>query len=274
MRRPLHGLSMGGVFSVVPAGQWRSLVNGHSGLRLQGTAPMTSRLSEYQLFVREYVRNFRTTGAILPSSRGLARALSRYVAGGQPKRILEVGPGTGAVTEQIIARMGPDDRLDLVELNGCFVQRLQERFEEELVFRGVAPRCRIFHQPVEELPAQPTYDVIVSGLPLNNFTPEEVAKILGVLRGLLRPGGTLSFFEYIGVRLARSWLGRRQQRRRLRGITRVLVQMLEEHEIRRDWIWRNVPPAWVHHVRFDLATPASPDSPFSANDLAPQGQGR
>ncbi len=139
---------------------------------------LSSRLSEYRLFVREYVRNFRTTGAILPSSRGLARALSRYVARGGPKHVLEVGPGTGAVTEQIIARMGPEDRLDLVELNGSFVERLRERFDTEPAFRQVAPRCRIFHQAVEDLPAEPTYDVIVSGLPLNNFTPEEVARIL------------------------------------------------------------------------------------------------
>jgi len=233
---------------------------------------MTSRLSEYGLFLREYVRNFRTTGAILPSSRGLARALSRYVDGDRPKWILEVGPGTGAVTQEIIARMGPEDRLDLVELNGCFVRRLRERFETEAAFQAAAPRCRIFHQAVEALPAQPTYDVIVSGLPLNNFTPQEVSEILRVLRGLLRPGGTLSFFEYIGIRLARSWLARRKERQRLRGITQVLAQILHSHEIRRDWVWPNVPPAWVHHVRFDQVAPVFPNSPFSADDLASQRQ--
>lgn len=230
---------------------------------------LSRRFSEYRLFVREYVRHFRTTGAILPSSRGLARALSRYVARDGPKSILEVGPGTGAVTEQILARMGPEDRLDLVELNGSFVERLRERFETDPAFRRVAPRCRIFHQAVEDLPAEPTYDVIVSGLPLNNFTPEEVARILAVLRGLLRPGGTLSFFEYIGIRLARSWLARSDERRRLRGITRVLGEMLRPHEIRRDWIWPNVPPAWVHHVRFFPSDAASAASPSCADDLAP-----
>ncbi len=234
---------------------------------------LSDRLSEYQLFFREYVRNFRTTGAILPSSRSLAKALSRYVGGDRPKHILEVGPGTGAVTVAIIARMGPDDRLDLVELNGCFVQRLRQRFETEPAFRQVAPRCRILHQPVEELPAEPTYDVIISGLPLNNFTPDEVARISHAMRALLCPGGTLSFFEYIGIRWARSWLSRRQQRRRLRAISQVLGEMLREHEVRRDWIWANVPPAWVHHVRFDMPAGAFPVSPSSANDLARQRAG-
>lgn len=234
---------------------------------------LSDRLSEYQLFFREYLRNFRTTGAILPSSRGLAKALARYVGGDRPKRILEVGPGTGAVTVYIIARMGPEDRLDLVELNGRFVQRLRERFDTDPAFIRVRSRCRIFHQPVEELPAEPAYDVIISGLPLNNFTPGEVARILEVMRGLLLPGGTLSFFEYIGIRLARSWVGRGANRRRLRGVSRVLRDVLGRYEVRRDWIWPNVPPAWVHHVRFESASPTSSTSPSSANDLAVERSG-
>lgn len=237
------------------------------------TGRLFHRLRDYRLFVREYIHHFRTTGAILPSSRSLARALARYVSGSGPKWILEVGPGTGAVTEHIIRRMNAQDRLDLVEVNECFVARLRERFEAEPAFREVAPRCRIFHRPVEELPAEPTYHVIVSGLPLNNFTPEEVAKILEVLRGLLRPGGTLSFFEYIGIRWARSWLARRQERQRLRGITGVLRKTLSGHEIRRDWIWPNVPPAWVHHVRFADSVRLFPASLSSADDLAAERSG-
>lgn len=237
------------------------------------TGRLSHRLRDYRLFVREYIYHFRTTGAILPSSRGLARALARYVSGSGPKWILEVGPGTGAVTEHIIRRMNAQDRLDLVEVNDCFVARLRERFDAEPAFREVAPRCRIFHRPVEELPAEPTYHVIVSGLPLNNFTPEEVAKILEVLRGLLRPGGTLSFFEYIGIRWARSWLARRQERQRLRGITGVLSKTLSGYEIRRDWIWPNVPPAWVHHVRFADPVPPFPASLSCADDLAAERSG-
>ena len=54
-------------------------------------------LTEYGLFLREFWTNYHTTGAILPSGRWLAAALSRYVGKGNgPQRILEVGPGTGA----------------------------------------------------------------------------------------------------------------------------------------------------------------------------------
>jgi phosphatidylethanolamine/phosphatidyl-N-methylethanolamine N-methyltransferase len=212
---------------------------------------MRRRFGEYRLFLREYARSFRTTGAILPSGRWLAKALARFVTGDGPGRqILEVGPGTGAVTRRIAARMGDDDRLHLVELNDTFVAQLRASLADEPVLRRVADRTQLFHSAVESLPKNDGYDVIISGLPLNNFAVAEVEQILAKLAGLLKPGGTLSFFEYIAIRHARALVSRRAERDRLRGIGRALGAVLGPHEFRRDWVWPNVPPAWVHHVRF------------------------
>jgi phosphatidylethanolamine/phosphatidyl-N-methylethanolamine N-methyltransferase len=214
---------------------------------------MRRRLAENALFFREYLRNFHSTGAILPSGRFLAAALSRFVADGcdspGPRKILEVGPGTGAVTRRIIADMRHSDSLDLVELNATFVQQLQRRFQVEPAFRAVADRARVLHCPVEELPHDRTYNVIVSGLPLNNFSASVVEQILAALVNLLTPGGTLSFFEYIAVRRARALVSSSSERSRLDGVGRAMRAVLDPYEIRRDGVWLNVPPAWVHHVR-------------------------
>jgi len=212
---------------------------------------MHRRFSEHALFFREFLRTFHTTGAVLPSGRCLASALARFVRqqSPQPRRILEVGPGTGAVTRCIIAGMGPTDQIDLVELNDAFVRRLKRRFEDEPAFRAVADRARVLHCPVEDLPRSDRYDLIVSGLPLNNFTVAEVERILAALTELLAPGGTLSFFEYIAVRSARALVSGPAERLRLRGIARALRAVLDGHELRREAVWLNVPPAWVHHVR-------------------------
>jgi phosphatidylethanolamine/phosphatidyl-N-methylethanolamine N-methyltransferase len=212
---------------------------------------MRQRIAENMLFFREFVRNFHTTGAVLPSGRRLAAALSHFVdqpADG-PRRILEVGPGTGAVTGRIISRMGREDRLDLVELNESFVRRLEERFQSEPAFQAVRDRARVMHCPVEDLPRSQGYEVIVSGLPLNNFSVASVECILAALANLLAPGGTLSFFEYIAVRSARAIVSGRAERARLRGIGDVLKRLLDGHEVRRDAVCLNVLPAWVHHVR-------------------------
>ena len=209
-----------------------------------------SFLGDYRIFFREFRQTFQTTGAVLPSGRFLARSLTSFVAApGQSRRVLEVGPGTGAVTREIVRVLGPADQFDLVELNDRFVERLRQRFIEEPDFQQVADRSRVLHQGVETLPADQPYDLIVSGLPLNNFSVELVQTILTSLRRLLKPGGTLSFFEYIAIRHAKGIVSPKQDRERLRGITQALNELLVPHEIRRDWIWLNVPPAWVHHVR-------------------------
>ncbi len=212
---------------------------------------MSTWFHDHRVFWRQFRQQFHTTGAVLPSGRFLGRALARYVGqGAGQRRILEAGPGTGAVTASIVKRLGPQDQLDLVELNDEFVRRLRDRLASEGAFQRVAGRTRVLHQKVEDLPQGEPYDLIISGLPLNNFTVIDVQRILDAFTRLLRPGGTLSFFEYIAIRPARALVSGPTERARLRGIGEALSGILEPYEIQRDWIWPNVPPAWVHHCRF------------------------
>ena len=91
-----------------------------------GRAVLDELLSECGTFFRESRRHFRDFGAVMPSSPFLARALASPLGGPRrPRHILEVGPGTGSVTREILKRMIPGDRLDAVELNEHFVQRIR-----------------------------------------------------------------------------------------------------------------------------------------------------
>ena len=215
---------------------------------------MLTRGANYRLFWREFRRTFHSTGAVLPSGPRLCRALARYAAGnGVPRRLLEVGPGTGVVTEQIIGAMGPQDSLDLVELNDRFVAALRERLTSEEHWRRAADRIRIHHIPIEKLAPDEPYDAIVSGLPLNNFPAETVQAILERLESVAASGGTLSFFEYIGVRKAKALVASGQERRRLAGVEAALQAVRRPFQFDRDCVLANVPPAWVHHLRFEPA---------------------
>lgn len=216
---------------------------------------MPSPLAQHRTFLAEFRRNFQTTGAILPSGRFLARALTRHIASlPEPRRILEAGPGTGAVTTQLLRHLGPHDRVDLVEWNPAFVDLLQQRFAIDPAFRPAADRCRVIHDKIETFDSGDQYDLIVSGLPLNNFDVELVEAVLKSFERLLRPGGMLSFFEYIAVRRVKATISSGAQRARLRGIERVLSSFLAAHSTGRDMIWCNVPPAWVHHLRVGQPT--------------------
>jgi phospholipid N-methyltransferase len=212
-------------------------------------------LRDQRIFFQEFRRNFHSTGSITPSSPWLGAALARFIPQESPngpsitRRILEVGPGTGAVTRQIVRKLLPADQLDLVELNDSFVACLRERFARDPDFSPVSERARVLHQPIESLTAEPTYDLIISGLPLNNFAAADVERIVEALTRLLKPGGTLSFFEYMAVRKARTLISGGAERSRLNGISACLNQLLSGGEIRCDWVWANFPPAWVHHVQ-------------------------
>jgi phospholipid N-methyltransferase len=174
---------------------------------------------------------------------------SRKGQSGQARRILEVGPGTGPVTAQIIRQMGPHDTLDLVELNGHFVSVLQDRLQREPRWQRQADRVQIHCQPIEELATDQPFDVIISGLPLNNFSCAMVAAILDRLHQLAAAEAMLSFFEYVAIRKAKSLFCKLPQRLRLAGIEQILARQFAAWEIDRECIVANVPPAWVHHLR-------------------------
>jgi phospholipid N-methyltransferase len=209
-----------------------------------------------RVFLRQFFVQYHTTGSVLPSSKALANALCRYAAGNGatplngPREILEVGPGTGAVTARLVTKLRPTDRLTLVELNDDFVDHLHKRFDTEKAFKAVANQTQILKCRVEELTGEHRYHALISGLPLNNFTVAEVEQILDLFQRVIRPGGTLSFFEYIAIRRVKSLVSGPTGRHRLRGIGNAIQKTLQGREIKCDWVWPNVPPAWVHHVKF------------------------
>ncbi len=219
---------------------------------------MRAKFSEYRAFWQQFRQTFHTTGAVLPSGRCLSRALASQVRRDErPRRILEVGPGTGAVTTEIIRNLGSNDRLDLVELNERFAEFLRWRLTEEAEWQNVAARVRVLHLPVEELPLNEKYECIVSGLPLNNFSCDFVRQVLDHFHGLAADGCTLSFFEYVAIRNFKSLVSSREERKRLRGIGELLRQELADWEFQRQLVLANVPPAWVHHLRYAAALPCS-----------------
>ncbi len=212
--------------------------------------PAGEFFGEHLEFFRQYRRRFQTTGAVAPSSRFLARALTKpFQEHGRPSRVLEVGPGTGAVTRRIVRLLKTDDRLDLVELNESFVGVLKQRFADEPAFRSVADRSEIHQCPVQEFRATQPYDFIICGLPFNNFPADLVREIFGVFFQLLAPGGVLSYFEYMYMRPLRKAVSNRAGRQRLGDLEAVLQEYLGRHRFRRDWVFVNIPPAWVQHLR-------------------------
>jgi phospholipid N-methyltransferase len=213
-------------------------------------------------------RHFRTTGALLPSSRFLARALAAPLSAPRlPGRILEVGPGTGSVTRAIVRRLLPGDQLDAVELNERFVERLRLFLAHDPLFLAHRHQVRVIHSPVQALEGEAVYDQIISGLPLNNFPVALVRDIFRAYSRLLKPGGVLTYFEYVFVRQLKTPFVGRRERRRLYRVGKVVNQYIRSYQVRRKQVLMNVPPAIVRHLHLK-PVPAAAASPLSRR-LAP-----
>lgn len=216
--------------------------------------------TECREFFGQFRQQYRNTGSILPSSRFLARALIRPLTKADgPRRILEVGPGTGAVTTEIVKVLRPGDSFDVVEINAQFVAVLQKRFAEEPNFQKCRAQTNLIHAPLEEVPGAAVYDFMISGIPLNNFPISLVRAIFASYQRLLKPAGVLSYFEYLAIRQMKMPLVSKKERRRLRVLTNFLARRIKRHQIDAEKVLLNVPPAVARHFRFgDAAPPATP----------------
>ncbi|MGD3109901.1 class I SAM-dependent methyltransferase [Streptomyces sp. YGL11-2] len=209
-------------------------------------------MAEVALFLREYARTRQDVGAIAPSSARLSRALTRYLipSPGRPRAVLEVGPGTGAVTRHIAGSLDRLDTLDLIEANPRFADLLRQTYAGD-------PRLRIRTGLVQEHELG-SYDTIVCGLPFANFEARTTQEIFDRLLGALRPGGTLSFFGYVGGETMRRTFADAAERERTFAGLGVLRRILRRHTFRTETVLGNLPPARVHHL-VPVSPPVHPE---------------
>lgn len=207
--------------------------------------------AEWKQFYRQFREQYQTTGSILPSSKALGRAMTRPMRQSrEPRRILEIGPGTGAITAAIVRQLRAGDQLDIVEINADFVAYLGQRFAEEPAFRRRRAQTRIMHCPLQEVPGEHAYDFMISGLPLNNFSLELVEDIYRSYERLLKRAGTLTYFEYVWIRALKTPFVQEPERRRLHALTEFLQAKLRRYQIGEEIVMLNMPPAVARHLRF------------------------
>ena len=182
--------------------------------------PLTDELR----FLRGALTRPRAVGAVAPSSPALARAIAAQIDPAVPGRILELGPGTGVVTEALIARGVSQEQLIAIEFDPDFARLVASRYPLAQVIAGDAFDLdgTLGSEPMDSFAA------IISGLPLLNHPPERRSAF--VARGLerLRPGGPLVQFSY--------------------GFGPPAEPPPGAAVIQTAYIWRNLPPArvWVY----------------------------
>jgi phosphatidylethanolamine/phosphatidyl-N-methylethanolamine N-methyltransferase len=118
---------------------------------------------EIAFFLRRWLANPRRVGAIMPSAPALTRRMAREVRlHNDDDVVVELGPGTGAVTRALIQVGVPEGRLVLVERDPKMCAFLRRRFPLARLIQGDAGRLE------EVLPARwhGRVSTVVSSLPL------------------------------------------------------------------------------------------------------------
>jgi len=193
--------------------------------RIVGHAADTAR------FLRHFATNPMKTGAILPSSRGLARLMTKDMGLEKAKLVVDVGAGTGVFSKEALNRVRPGAKIIAIEINPHFAKLIRQRY----------PRVRVISDSVEHLAkhlkraGHRHADVILCGLPWSHFPKTLQVRLLNSMVTALKPGGRFATFAYIH---SAWWPNARHFHRllkeRFRKVTRSRIA------------WLNVPPAFVH----------------------------
>jgi len=145
-------------------------------------------------FLGQVVTRFRSTGALIPSSPRLARAMVGSIRDLAPGEVVvELGPGTGALTRELAQRF-PRNPIVAIEFNTIFADRLRARLPEVHVVEGCASRL-----PDHLAALGITTDrvgAVVSGLPLLSLPREIIGDIFAAIAASLAPGRRYVQFTY------------------------------------------------------------------------------
>lgn len=150
------------------------------------------RLDDEVRFIRSWLERPLSIGAVTPSGKILARTMARYVDPNSTGPVVELGPGTGPVTEALVQAGVDPARLVLVEFNPGFCRILKSRYPDATLVQGDAYGMR---KLLETLLIQPAA-AVVSGLPLITKPIRMRLRLLRDAFDLMLPGAPFVQFTY------------------------------------------------------------------------------
>ena len=183
---------------------------------------LLATLNDTTLFVQEWLQAPLITASVTPSSRFLANAMARWANPNSKHFVLELGPGTGAVTQALLKRGVAENKIVCVENNPKMASVLSKRFPRTHILSGDA---REFDKLLQEKFGDvECVEAVISSLPLKNFPADEAENLSNKIRMILRPRGKWVQYSY------------NLKREHPKGSERFDL-------IRSDVVWFNIPPA-------------------------------
>lgn len=191
----------------------------------------------------EIARKPGEVGAIAPSSKNLGTEISSYIRSGKkPLNIIEVGPGTGSMTDIIVKKLKPHDKFDVIEYNPQFVEVLKEKYKSY-------PNVHVHCISIIDWKPEYKYDYMVSCLPFNVFDAEFVKAIINHYEEIMKPGSMISYFEYMVFPKIKKAMLNGDKKENFEKLHDVLNDFRNKYEISKRRVYKNFPPAYVYNLK-------------------------
>ena len=181
------------------------------------------------IWYKNLLENPTEIAALFPCSTETGKLMTAHLEGMDEGYILELGSGMGAITECILQRQVPEDKLILIEKNKNFADYLSHKYRKANVFAKDAANAKTL------LEAQGISEVrhIVCSLPFVIMQQEQQLSILDVIFKLLHPQGCVSMVTYfIRCPISKKVLDQYNKSSELFGFT-----------------MKNIPPAYVYQIK-------------------------
>lgn len=180
---------------------------------------------QYVTFLSQFIQHPRSIGAIIPSSPMLASAMIQRIDFDNVNCIVELGPGTGIFTEELIKRKKKNTPLILIEINERFAKTLHDQYQNEPNVHVIHGSAENVQQYVQELNITEV-DVVISGLPFSSLPNKISSLILLHVQKTLSKNGLFVTFQYSQIK--KIFLGN-------------FFSDIVTHKV-----WLNLPPAYVY----------------------------
>jgi phospholipid N-methyltransferase len=207
-------------------------------------------LKERVVFLKEGLLEFQSTGALCSTSRWAVKALTHPIREDRsPQKILELGPGTGSVTLQILEDMLPGDELTICEINPRFMESLKTRLEKEPLFLKHKDKVRFLTCAAQELPEDARYDIIICSLPFLNFPVQVIEEIFSKLSRLSTKQTIMTYYQYMGLRSLKKIVSAPEQKKNVKAMESFFDAALKRYHGARTKVWLNFLPINIYTLQ-------------------------
>ncbi len=195
----------------------------------EAKAAKKQRLKENFIFLGKFLRHGTTIASVWPSSKHLARATISEINWDTARVIVELGAGTGPITDQVIKRLKPHTHFLAIERDADLFRLLAKRFENLKNVEVVKADVRDLETVLKSRGIKHV-DAFISGLPTPSLPASVRRRMLVSVRRYLAPGGVYSNITeipYIYWNYYKSVF----------------------RDVSFDFVVRNMPPGGVYHCR-------------------------